>query len=54
MNWDFLDRNQDTLQGNPRLNQIYATGERMKDDTKDETRRSAAAILEKLDKGKRV
>ena len=52
--WDFLIRNRDRLQGNPRLAQMYRTWDRMADDKKDATLTSAAEILTRLDTGQRV
>ncbi len=47
--WDFLDRHEDTLRGNPRLGPVYSTWDRMDDDRKDDYRESAAAFLKTLD-----
>lgn len=52
--WDFLDRNRERLEGNPRMAQMYRTWDRMTDERRDETRNSAAAILARLDRGERV
>jgi deoxyribodipyrimidine photolyase-related protein len=32
--WDFMARNRDKLQGNPRISRIYSTYDRMADDKK--------------------
>ena len=47
--WDFMDRNRDKLDGNPRLRNQYRTWDRFGDDTKADTRAQAAAFLAKLD-----
>ena len=46
--WDFLNRNADKLQGNPRMGQMYATWRRMKADTREEYLASAAEFLQTL------
>ena len=46
--WDFLARNADKLQGNPRLGPVYRTWDRMSDEKRAEYRDSAAQILELL------
>lgn len=46
--WDFLVRNKDKLDGNPRLGQVYRTWERMDDDRRQEYRDSAKAFLDTL------
>jgi len=52
--WDFMLRNRDTLAGNPRISRAYSTWDRMKEDTKDAYRRTAADVLRRLDSGKRL
>lgn len=52
--WDFLDRNRDRLDGNPRMAPMYRTWDRMQDETRARTRESAAAILDRLDRGARL
>ena len=46
--WDFLHRNRDRLNGNPRMAQMYRTWDRMSDDKKADYLDSAASILETL------
>jgi len=46
--WDFLDRNGAVLRGNPRLGQIYRVWDRMKVETQELYRASAARFLETL------
>ncbi|MEM9736677.1 MAG: cryptochrome/photolyase family protein, partial [Pseudomonadota bacterium] len=46
--WDFLARNEKKLRGNPRLNQVYATWDRMGTEKKLSYRASARAVLERL------
>lgn len=46
--WDFIARNADTLDGNPRMGMIYKTWARMKDDRKADIRRDAKTFLEEL------
>ncbi|WP_305984927.1 cryptochrome/photolyase family protein [Roseibium sp. MMSF_3544] len=52
--WNFLDRNERVLKGNPRLNQIYATWSRMDEDKRQSLLESAASFLERLDSGQMV
>lgn len=52
--WDFLDRNEDVLRGNPRLAQPYATWDRMAADKRRACTDQAAAVLAKLADGKTV
>lgn len=47
--WDFIDRNAEKLDGNPRMGMIYRTWARMKDDRKAEIRRDARKFLEDLE-----
>ncbi|MEM7508361.1 MAG: cryptochrome/photolyase family protein [Pseudomonadota bacterium] len=49
--WDFLARNERKLRGNPRLNQIYATWDRMGDEKKGAYRDSARKVLDGLADG---
>ncbi len=51
--WDFLERNRDKLQGNPRMAQMYRTWDRMSEDKQQQYRDSATRILTALDKGDR-
>ena len=46
--WDFLDRNQDTLRGNPRLGPVYRNWDRMSADKQDAYRARAEDVLAKL------
>lgn len=46
--WDFLIRNRDKLDGNPRLGQIYRNWERMDQDKRDEYLKSAKTFLKSL------
>ena len=43
--WDFLDRNRDRLDGNPRLGQVYRTWDRMDSDRKMAVREDAKRFL---------
>jgi deoxyribodipyrimidine photolyase-related protein len=47
--WDFLARNRDKLDGNPRMGQMYATWDRMGDEKKKQYRDSAKAFLDALE-----
>ncbi|HEX8400408.1 MAG TPA: cryptochrome/photolyase family protein [Allosphingosinicella sp.] len=47
--WNFLDRNRDRLDGNPRLRNIYRTWDRFGDDTKRETLAQARRTLDWID-----
>lgn len=47
--WDFLARNRNTLDANPRLGPVYRTWDRMSADKQTEYRASAAKILDALD-----
>jgi len=46
--WDFLDRNEDVLRGNPRLGQAYATWDRMAANNRQACRQQAAGVLKRL------
>jgi len=46
--WDFLDRNQDTLRGNPRLGPVYRNWDRMSEKKQDAYRRRAQDVLNAL------
>ena len=46
--WDFLARNREKLEGNPRLAHPYRTWDRMDADRRADTRRSAKQILDAL------
>jgi deoxyribodipyrimidine photolyase-related protein len=46
--WDFLDRNEDKLAGNPRMTQMYATWRRMSPADQNAVRRDARAFLDRL------
>ncbi len=46
--WDFIDRNRAKLGRNMRLQPVYRTWDKMSEDKKRETRRSAAAFLDAL------
>ncbi|WP_424932487.1 cryptochrome/photolyase family protein [Amaricoccus macauensis] len=52
--WDFLDRNREKLEGNPRMAQMYRTWDRMKDESREATRGRAAQLMQKLEQGERV
>ncbi|MEM8626560.1 MAG: cryptochrome/photolyase family protein [Pseudomonadota bacterium] len=49
--WDFLDRNAEKLAKNPRMGQMYATWNRMKDDKKQAYRDRAKDVLELMEVG---
>jgi len=46
--WDFLIRNEDKLKGNPRLNQVYRTWNKMDEEKRDEYLASAKTFLSSL------
>lgn len=46
--WDFLHRNRDKLENNPRMGQMYRTWDRMSDDKKADYLNSAAKVLDQL------
>ncbi|WP_425405004.1 cryptochrome/photolyase family protein [Hwanghaeella sp.] len=46
--WDFIARNEEKLKGNPRLGPVYRTWHRMKQETRDAHRSSAARFLDSL------
>ncbi len=52
--WDFLIRNRAALAGNPRMAQMYRTWDRMDAEKRDNTLRSAAKLLSRLDFGERI
>ena len=52
--WDFMERHREKFSRNPRMGQMYATWDRMKDDRKDAVREGAARILGRLDRGEVV
>lgn len=52
--WDFLQRHRQTLSGNPRLGQVYATWNRMGSDKKDDLLKGAAVFLKRLDEKQKV
>ncbi len=47
--WDFLARNEDKLRPNRRMAMPYRTWDRMKPETRAETRAQASAFLDQLD-----
>lgn len=47
--WDFLDRNQDKLRGNPRLNMVYSSFDKMDGEKKTAIRDDAKRFFKKLD-----
>ena len=49
--WDFLDRHQERLDGNPRMNMVLASWKRMDDDRKDAIRQRAADVKARLAAG---
>lgn len=48
--WDFLDRNAETLRGNPRLGPVYRTWDRMTDEKQAAYRDRASDVLADLDR----
>ncbi|MFG1491842.1 cryptochrome/photolyase family protein, partial [Oceanospirillum sp. HFRX-1_2] len=52
--WDFLDRNKETLKGNPRMGLVYKNLERMSDAQIEAIRMQADSFLRKLDAGEQV
>ncbi|MEM6744106.1 MAG: cryptochrome/photolyase family protein [Pseudomonadota bacterium] len=52
--WDFMIRNRERLQSNPRVSRVYSTWDRMGDDKKSAALESAEAILGRLSAGERV
>jgi len=49
--WDFLVRNRDRLQGNPRLGQVYRTWDKMDGAKQQDYLSSAAAVLDRIEAG---
>ena len=49
--WDFLDRHQERLDGNPRMNMVLATWDRMDDDRKSDIRDRASDVKRRLARG---
>lgn len=52
--WDFMVRNREKLEGNPRISRAYAAWDRMAEDRRRAARESAAEILARLERGERV
>lgn len=52
--WDFLDRNAGHLRSNPRLGQVYATWNRMSQETRTAYKNSAAEFLARIDRNEEV
>jgi deoxyribodipyrimidine photolyase-related protein len=52
--WDFLARNRDRLEGNPRMGQMYRTWDRMAEARRAGTRARAAGLLARLDAGEGI
>ena len=46
--WDFLNRNRDKLQGNPRMGQMYRTWDQMSDEKRQSYLESAKRVLDSL------
>ena len=51
--WDFLARNRDKLEGNPRLGPVYRTWDKMSADKREATRESARAFIRDPDRAAR-
>lgn len=52
--WDFLQRNRSRLQGNPRLNMVYRTLDRMSDEKSQDIAQDSKRFLDALDAGEPV
>ena len=52
--WHFLDRHRDRFSGNPRMGQMYATWDRMKDDKRDTILKGAERFLNRMAQGAKV
>jgi deoxyribodipyrimidine photolyase-related protein len=52
--WDFMLRNRDKLQNNPRIGQVFRTWDKMDAGKRKDYRATAAAVLKKLDAGEVV
>ncbi|MEL6287153.1 MAG: cryptochrome/photolyase family protein [Pseudomonadota bacterium] len=49
--WDFLVRNRDKLEGNPRISRAYSTWDRMKEENKQAYLESAESVLAAIERG---
>ncbi|MEM8578758.1 MAG: cryptochrome/photolyase family protein [Pseudomonadota bacterium] len=52
--WHFMDRHRDTFAKNPRMAQMYATWDRMKQDRRETVLQEADALLDRMDRGELV
>ncbi len=52
--WHFLDRHRDRFSGNPRMGQMYATWNRMKEDKRDTILKGAERFLNRMAQGAKV